>query len=537
MFSPHLYRDILREIILKSCLYDRAQFNKELLTSDESMLRILDDHHMARVTLNDAMNTKNMDVLNVALAHSTPILTRRDAEVDETVCAEDKKLVDDANKLYTQLLRRKQASEQAALAATGKGKSKAAAPAVVDKVIGDVEKITNSFHAIAPMHTAVVRPAQSQDSSAVDLSLRVDDDDEHIDQLRDCYVKVPLIVYDCIQYLRQHDAIEEVGIFRQAGSRDAMEEILAKYEDLYVRGKRRGGIIQEDLSKTFIPPPVPVSPSNTRDRSDSASVSTTHTAATSTSAAAAAVAGGATPSVASTEAALPSIVYDSFQSVHDAANILKRFFRELSDPLIPYSDYEKWLAVAAKCRSDPLLSSGSTINASGGTMLNMTSRALTNSIPISSINSGLASFSFTSPGASPAPMSSPVPLASPAPVSPTNSAPALGSIQAVSCSLKEVRSRRYISLNLAVRCFFHRLTSLYGRISSFFNQAHHCHLFYRPSHILFPSPCFLTRSSLRAPLYKSFVASCRNYRPEDTLFCTTFASSCTALPSTPRSIR
>lgn len=35
-------------------------------------------------------------------------------------------------------------------------------------------------------------------------------------------------------------------------------------------------------------------------------------------------------------------------SVHDVANVLKRFFRELSEPIVTKNQYERWIKTSGK---------------------------------------------------------------------------------------------------------------------------------------------------------------------------------------------
>jgi hypothetical protein len=365
-------RDILREIVIKSCLFDRSLFNKELLTSGEALLRLLDEHHMAKTTLVDAINSKNVDILNAALANATPVLNSRSKAFAEGVATlQDTKLVEEANKLYAQLIKKQQLLEQQQQQ-QGRGKKAADASGPVDALMGgDIERIISNFHVIVPMATAVIRSAHVTEDASADLRVEADPLDEA--PLQAAYVKVPVLVYDCVQYLRRHAALEEVGIFRQAGSNEAMGKLFEQYAELYTRAKRRGGLIKDDMSKTFAPSPPP-SPADEEQSLAALSLA---------------------PSSRDGDTVSPSMVYDSFASVNDAATVLKRFFRELADPLVPFSEYAKWLAVAAKCRVDPLLTSGSAINANSGSVLNMTSRA--NLVPIGGAAASLAASSPSSP--------------------------------------------------------------------------------------------------------------------------------------------
>lgn len=143
-------------------------------------------------------------------------------------------------------------------------------------------------------------PVTEAELYAIDLSVPGVLTTPHLRHYLDTYVKVPVIVYDCLQYIRYCFGWTEEGIFRLSGNNDNIANCLSIYSMIHDESAREGhfsssnfGYITPCYKGPFTEP---------------------H----------------------------PSFAMSSLKSPHDATNVMKRWLRALSDPVIPFTQFNDW---------------------------------------------------------------------------------------------------------------------------------------------------------------------------------------------------
>jgi hypothetical protein len=150
-----------------------------------------------------------------------------------------------------------------------------------------------------------ITPSPTNKLPGIDVSVDGITDMPNLDYFLERYLRIPLVLYDCLQFIRYNFGWREEGLFRLSGNNDTIANSLIKYEHQHLTCLKNGGYVASEQGFLH---PIYTGP-----------FTDVH----------------------------PTLLIQLFTSPHDATNVMKRWLRSLSEPIVPFESYKLWTETAA----------------------------------------------------------------------------------------------------------------------------------------------------------------------------------------------
>lgn len=163
--------------------------------------------------------------------------------------------------------------------------------------LNSILPLKTNYKALTPAQTI---PTETDKYPGVDTTVPGIENMPNLSYFLDQYILLPLILYDCLQFIRYSFGWTEEGLFRLSGNNETIANALLKYEGQHNTCMSNGGYVASEqgfLRPIYTGPFTDIQ---------------------------------------------PTLLVQLFTSPHDATNVMKRWLRSLNSPIVPFEQYKDW---------------------------------------------------------------------------------------------------------------------------------------------------------------------------------------------------